>query len=353
MHFVIAIFSINNIALHIFQLLLFQFFPILETICALLRRSFQTTYKDVLKPKCAPKPPRWIPLRFKGWSFWEDSPTLVIFWVTRSFRRASMTGLCLEYSSYRLIPMWKRSQLGYDSAISSTVGLNSSTVPSPVLDEGRKGGKQEWRMSSNIFTWTVTEHTTFGTNKKALGLSLTWLQHSYTAPYNKTFKGTLSTRASVENTCSRLWLWNSCQNLPVELWMWKSSNTKQLLPRSMVNMWPKILHRSCNQRSVTFVFVPLRSVKFKMLYFSVLWVIKGAICTEATILQFCSQYLSALTPCSFEKPNAPNKWDIKTCGSTGKSLTLGRGTMWTKLAWSLEKWPHQHSGVLHVLSFKV
>lgn len=41
-----------------------------------------------------------------------DSPTLVILWVTRSFSRASMTGLCLEYSSYRLIPMWKRSQLG-------------------------------------------------------------------------------------------------------------------------------------------------------------------------------------------------------------------------------------------------
>lgn len=41
-----------------------------------------------------------------------DSPTLVILWVTRSFRSASMTGLCLEYSSYRLIPMWKRSQLG-------------------------------------------------------------------------------------------------------------------------------------------------------------------------------------------------------------------------------------------------
>lgn len=44
--------------------------------------------------------------------FTSNSPTLVILWVIRSFSRASMTGLCLEYSSYRLIPMWKRSQLG-------------------------------------------------------------------------------------------------------------------------------------------------------------------------------------------------------------------------------------------------
>ena len=39
-------------------------------------------------------------------------PTLVIFWAPRSRSRASTAGLCLEYNSYRLIPMWNLSQLG-------------------------------------------------------------------------------------------------------------------------------------------------------------------------------------------------------------------------------------------------
>lgn len=69
-------------------------------------------------------------------------PTLVILWETRSFRRAAMTGVCLEYSSYRLIPMWKRSQLGYDSALASPAGLysSSSTFPSLCLSVKDGGG---------------------------------------------------------------------------------------------------------------------------------------------------------------------------------------------------------------------
>lgn len=63
----------------------------------------------------------------------------MILCVTRSFSRASSAGLCLPYSSYRLIPMWKRNQLGYDSAVTSPVGENSSSswFPSSLCLERR------------------------------------------------------------------------------------------------------------------------------------------------------------------------------------------------------------------------